>query len=685
MSEPGNPLRADWVAPFGLPPFAEIRAAHFGPAFEAAFAAHRAEIDAIVADPAPPDYANTIDALELSGQMLERVSAVFWILASAHTDAELQAVEREIAPRAAGHYSAIGANAGLFARVEAVHARAGDLGLDDERRRVLDLTRRFFLRNGARLDEAGKRRLGEIVERLAALGARFGQNVLADEAGWELVLETPEDRAGLPAWLVAAAEANGAARGKPGRATITLSRSIIEPFLQTSASPALRAMAFAAWTRRGAGGGATDNRGLVAEMLALRAERARLLGFDSFAAYKLDGTMAGTPDAVRGLLDRVWGLARAKALAEHADLEALSRAEDPGAEVTAADWRFWSSRLRKARYDLDEAEIKPYLRLDNVIAAAFDTATRLFGLSFTERRDLALYHPDMRAWNVRDADGRHVALFLGDYFARPSKRSGAWMTNLRGQRRLGGEVRPVVLNVMNFARGAEGGASLLGIDDARTLFHEFGHALHGMLSDVAYPSVSGTRVPRDFVEFPSQLFEHWILRPEVLRRFALHTETGAPMPEELIARIHRARGFDQGFATVEYTASAIVDMEFHALRDPRDVDPMAMEAAILERLGMPAAIVMRHATPHFAHVFSGDGYSAGYYSYLWSEVLDADGFAAFEEAGDIFDPGLAARLKTHVYAAGNRRDPAEAYRAFRGRDPRVDALLRKRGFPVQAA
>lgn len=685
MAEPANPLLAAWTAPYGLPPFAAIHASHFTPAFEAAFAAHRAEIDAIVADRATPDFANTIDALELSGQSLDRVSSVFWTLASAHTDPDIQAVERAIAPRVAGHYSAIGLNAGLFARIEAVHARAGALGLDDEQRRVLDLTRRYFLRNGARLAAPEKQRLAAIVERLAALGARFGQNVLADEAAWELALEGPEARAGLPDWLIVAAERNGAARGKPGQAVITLSRSIIEPFLQFSAVPALRAAAFAAWTRRGETGGATDNRAIVAEMLALRAERARLLGFESFAAYKLDGTMAGTPDAVRGLLDRVWGLARNKALAEHADLEALARQHDPAARVDAADWRFWSARLRKARYDLDEAEIKPYLQLDNVVAAAFDTAARLFGLSFAERRDLALYHPDMRAWDVTDAEGRHVALFVADPFVRPSKRSGAWMSNLRGQRHLGGAVRPIVLNVMNFARGAEGGPTLLGIDDARTLFHEFGHALHGMLSDVVYPSVSGTRVPRDFVEFPSQVFEHWILRPEVLRRFALHAETGVPMPEALIARIHRARGFDQGFATVEYTASAIVDMEMHALRDPGPVDPIALEAAILERLGMPAAIAMRHRTPHFAHVFAGDGYSAGYYSYLWSEVLDADGFAAFEEAGDIFDPALADRLRTHVYAAGNRRDPAEAYRAFRGRDPRVEALLRKRGFAGAAA
>jgi peptidyl-dipeptidase Dcp len=490
--------------------------------------------------------------------------------------------------------------------------------------------------------------------------------------------------AGLPAWLIAAAERCGAERGRPGVPTITLARAMVEPFLQFSAVPALRARAYEAWIRRGETGGDSDNRALVAEILALRDERARLLGYASFAALRLDGTMAGTPAAVHDLLDRVWPLARARALAEHAELVALARAEDPGAAVGAADWRFWAARLARTAHDLDPAEIKPYLQLDNVIAAAFDVATRLFGLRFAEVEGLALHHPDARAWEVRGPDGRHLALFVGDYFARPSKRSGAWMTGLRGQRRLGGETRPIILNVLNLAKGAAGAPALLGLDDARTVFHEFGHALHGMMSDVVYPSIAGTAVPRDFVEFPSQLYEHWLMRPEVLGRFARHATTGAEMPPALIARLNATRGFGQGFATVEFVASAIVDMEFHARGGSAAADPMALESEVLARIGMPAAIAMRHRTPHFAHVFSGEGYAAGYYSYLWSEVLDADGFAAFEEAGDVFDPALAARLRDHVYAAGNRRDPAEAYRAFRGRDPDVGALLAKRGLAPAA-
>jgi peptidyl-dipeptidase Dcp len=680
-----NPLLEPWTGPFALPPFDRIAPAHFLPAFHAAFAAHRAEIARIAADPSPPDFANTLDALESAGRSLERVGATFWHLASAHTNPELQAVEREVAPLSARHWAAVQMDAGLFARIDRLHA-AVSAGMDasDEQRRVLDLLHRRLVRAGARLDDAGKTRLADILERLAALGTRFGQNLLADEAGWTLALETPEMLAGLPAWLIAAAERCGAERGRPGVPTITLARAMVEPFLQFSAVPALRARAYEAWIRRGETGGDSDNRALVAEILALRDERARLLGYASFAALRLDGTMAGTPASVHDLLDRVWPLARARALAEHAELVALARAEDPGAAVGAADWRFWAARLARTAHDLDPAEIKPYLQLDNVIAAAFDVATRLFGLRFAEVEGLALHHPDARAWEVRGPDGRHLALFVGDYFARPSKRSGAWMTGLRGQRRLGGETRPIILNVLNLAKGAAGAPALLGLDDARTVFHEFGHALHGMMSDVVYPSIAGTAVPRDFVEFPSQLYEHWLMRPEVLGRFARHATTGAEMPPALIARLNATRGFGQGFATVEFVASAIVDMEFHARGGSAAADPMALESEVLARIGMPAAIAMRHRTPHFAHVFSGEGYAAGYYSYLWSEVLDADGFAAFEEAGDVFDPALAARLRDHVYAAGNRRDPAEAYRAFRGRDPDVGALLAKRGLAPAA-
>ncbi len=675
-----NPFFKTWTTPFGVPPFAEIRPEHFRPAFDKAFADHRLEIDAIANDPAQPDFANTIDALELSGELFDRVGGVFWNLASADTNPELQAIEREIAPLAAKHYAAIGMNEGLFRRIDALWNRVDALGLDPERRRVLELTRKRFVRAGAMLAPDAKKRLAAIIERLAELGTAFSQNVLADEANTVIPLETAEDRAGLPDWLLAAAARTAEERGLKGWA-ITTSRSLVEPFLQFSTSRPMREKAYAAWIGRGESGGATDNRSVVAEMLALRAERARLLGFRTFAEYKLEPAMAKTPDAVMGLLERVWAPARDRAAEERAALQDMIRSEGGNFELGAHDWRHYSAKVRAARHALDEGEIKPYLQLDRIIEAAFDTATRLFGVRFEERKDVPVYRSDVRAWEVKDRDGRHLALFYGDYFARPSKRSGAWMNSFRSQYKLGGEdVRPIVVNVLNFARAPEGEPTLLSFDDARTVFHEFGHALHGMLSDVTYPSISGTSVARDFVEFPSQVYEHWLMTPEVLSRFAVHAGTGEPMPQSLIEKVQAARNFNMGFATVEYASSALVDMAFHALETAEGVDPLAFERDVLARIGMPAEIAMRHRTPHFTHVFSGDGYSAGYYSYLWSEVLDADGFSAFEETGDVFHPELAARLREHVYAAGSRRDPAEAYRAFRGRDPDVDALLRKRGF-----
>jgi peptidyl-dipeptidase Dcp len=674
----GNPLLEAWTTPFGVPPFDRIQPGHFEPAFTIALERHRGEIDAIAADPAPASFANTIDALERSGETLERVGGVFWNLAGANTNPELQAVERAMSPVLAKHYSDIGMNQGLFRRIDALWEQVDALGLTAEQRRVLELTHKRFVRAGAQLSGEDRARLSVIVERLASLGTQFSQNVLKDESTWTLPLVTDEDRAGLPDWLLDAAAAAAKERGLEGQ-VITLSRSSIEPFLQFSTNRALREKAFHAWTHRGQNGGETDNLAIVAETLKLRAERARLLGYDSFAAYKLDTSMAKTPEGVRGLLEEVWPLARARALEERAELEAQAAAEGEEPVIGAHDWRHWAAKVRKARHNLDEAEIKPYLQLDRMIEASFHTAEQLFGLRFTERHDIPVYHPDVRVWEVTDTAGKHVALFLGDYFARPSKRSGAWMSAYRGQQKLRADIRPIIVNVLNFSKGGEGKPALLSFDDARTIFHEFGHALHGMLSDVTYPSIAGTSVPRDFVEFPSQLYEHWLMQPNILRRFATHAETGEPMPQDLLDRLHAARNFNQGFATVEYVASALVDIEFHTMADAGNVDPIAFEADVLARLGMPEGMVMRHRTPHFAHVFSGDGYSAGYYSYLWSEVLDADGFAAFEETGNVFDPALAARLRDHVYAAGSRVDPAEAYRAFRGRDPEVSALLRKRG------
>lgn len=678
-----NPLLSAWAAPYGLPPFPDLQTMHYRPAFEAAFAAHDAEIAAIAANPAPPDFDNTVAALERSGRLLNRISLVFFNLAGADTNAEIEAIERDIAPRFARHDSDIFQNEELFRRIDTLHGRREELGLDAEQARVLERYHLAFRRSGAGLEPDVKARLAAIGERLAALATQFSQNVLADEKAFTLELG-PDDLAGLPDWLVAAAAAAAEARGLAGKYAITLARSSIEPFLQLSQRRDLRERAFRAWTARGESEGATDNRAIAAEMVQLRAERARLLGYETYAHFRLADTMAKTPEAAQALLQRVWQPARRRALREAAALQDLIAAEGGNFTLQPWDWRYYAERRRKDEFDIDEGEIKPYFQLDRLIEAAFFTAQKLFGLTFTERRDLALYHEDCRAFDVTGPDGRRVALFIGDYFARSSKHSGAWMTGFREQEKLDGEVLPIVVNVLNLAKPAPGEACLLSYDDARTLFHEFGHALHGMLSDVTYPLLAGTNVARDFVEFPSQIYEHWIEEKEILQRFGRHHLTGEPMPGALIDRLMAARQFNQGFATVEYAASALVDLALHSQPPQQDLDVVAFERGSLDALGMPEAIVMRHRTPHFNHIFAGESYSAGYYSYLWSEVLDADGFEAFNEAGDIFDEATARRLKQHVYAAGNRRAPEEAYAAFRGRAPSVEPLLRKRGLAEPA-
>ncbi len=679
MTVQHNPLLTPWTAPFGLAPFAVITDAHFAPAFGVALANHMAEIEAIAGNPQPPTFANTIEALELAGADLKKVGSVFWNLAGADSNDARQQIEREMAPRMAAHGNAITSNAALFKRVDDLFGKRTSLSLNAEQLRVLERTHLGFVRSGAKLAAAQKVRMGEIKQRLAALGTQFSQNVLADEKAYELPLATDADRAGLSPSLIAAAAEAAKTRGSKASHVVTLSRSLIEPFLIASTRRDLRETAFNAWIKRGANGGATDNRGIVKEILALRTERAQLLGYKTFADYKLDDTMAKTPAHVRDLLETVWAPAKQQAGRERDRLQQLAVTDGANIKIEPWDWRHYAERVRAADYGIDEAEIKQYLPLDRMIAAAFATAQRLFGLTFREVTDVALYHPDARAFEVTGRDGKHVGVFIGDYFHRPSKRSGAWMSAFRSQEKLAGDISPIIVNVCNFAKPAAGAPALLSMDDARTLFHEFGHGLHGLMSNVTYASLSGTSVARDFVELPSQLYEHWLGTREVLTEFARHHETGAPMPAELIEKLRSARTFNQGFATVEFLASAIVDIDFHADAAAADSDPMARQAATLNRIGMPREIVMRHATPHFSHVFSGDGYSAGYYSYLWSEVLDADAFAAFEETGDVFDPATAERLAKFVYSAGGVRAEDEAYQAFRGRAPKVEGLLRKRG------
>ncbi len=665
-----NALLRDWTGAYGLPPFAEITDEDFGPAFAEGLAQARARIAAIAGDPSSPSFENTIAALERADQLLARVGGVFWNLAGADSNPAREALEVDLAPQLSAYSSEVTSNKALYARIEALWEARADLTLTAEQMRVLDLYRRMFQRAGAELTGADSERMAAVMSRLASLGTQFSQNVLAEERGWHMAL-AGEDLQGLPDFLVATARAAGQERGLNGPA-VTLNRSLIVPFLQFSPNRALREHAYEAWVARGANGNAQDNREIVGETLRLREERAKLLGYASFAAYKLEPEMAKTPDAVRGLLMRVWEPAKAKALADAAVLQSMMAADGTEGPLEAWDWRYYSEKRRHAEHDLDDAALKPYLGLEAMLGAQFDCATRLFGLEFKEL-NLPLYHADARIWEVTRG-GKLVALFIGDYFARGSKHSGAWCSTFRDQDRMDGEVRPVVLNVCNFAKGEP---CLLSYDDARTLFHEFGHALHQMLSNLTYRFISGTNVARDFVELPSQLYEHWLEVPEVLEKHARHWRTGAAMPAEMMKRLLAAGTYDQGFATVEFVSSALVDLAFHEGAAPDD--PMGLQAEVLAGLGMPRAIRMRHATPHFAHVFSGDGYSSGYYSYMWSEVMDADAFAAFEEAGDPFDPETARRLEEHILSAGGSEEADVLYTRFRGRMPGVEPLLKGRG------
>jgi peptidyl-dipeptidase Dcp len=666
---PLNPFFEEWDN--GYPPFDRILPEHFAPALDAAMAENLAEIEAITAQ--APSFGATIEGLERSGRALGRVGAVFSNLVSSVGGDALNAIDLEYSPKLAKHSMQVALNPALFERVDTVFRQRHSLGLAEDQMRLLERRHLRFIRSGAALGPAEKARMSEISERLAVLHTQFGQNVLHDEKAWQLEL-SEADLAGLPAFVREGARQAAAERGLPGRSVMTLSRSLIEPFLTFSARRDLRRIAHEAWVARGAHPGEHDNRVLIPEILRLRAERARLLGYDSYADFRLADTMAGSQAAVAELTDQVWVAGRRKAGEECARLQAVARADGFNDEIAAWDWAYYAERVRQREYAIDEAEVKPYFVFENIQQAAFDTASRLFGLSFTERPDLPVYHPDVRVYDVRDAEGP-VGIFIADPFARPDKRSGAWMSSFQDQESLDGEVLPIIVNNNNFARGTP---TLLSFTDAETLFHEFGHGLHGLLSKVRYPSQSGTSVRQDFVELPSQIYEHWISVPSTLATYARHYETDEPIPEALVTKLLAAQTFNQGFGTVEYTASAILDMALHAHPAPEDLDIAAFEQETLARIEMPAEIGPRHRPPHFQHLFAGSGYAAGYYSYLWAEVLDADGFEAFEEAGDPFDAATAARLRT-ILAAGDTRDPMELYVAFRGHAPRTEPLLKNRG------
>ncbi len=686
MSE--NPLLQAWDTPFGLPPYERLRAEHFEPALREAMREHLAELAVIASLKEAPSFDNTVAAFDRAGRRLARVASVFYNLASSATSPELQAVQRAIAAPMAAHESAVYLDPAMFARLDVLHEQRNELGLAPEQLRLLERLHLDFVREGARLAPAPRKRYAEIMESLATLTTRFAQNVLHEESHWHLALPDDAAMAGLPDFARDAARQAAADRGLP-QPVITLSRSLIVPFLTFSERRDLREQAWRAWVSRGEHAGEQDNREVARDILRLRREQAALHGHTSYADYALADTMAGTRDAVQRLLGEVWPRALAAVERERQQLLEVVRQEGGDTTIEPWDWRYWAEKVRQRRYALDEAAIKPYFRLESVAQAAFDCAGRLFGLQFLPRPDLPVYHPDVRAFEVRDAGGQAIGVFLQDNFARPNKRSGAWMSALRWQSRNvvpgdGSTQLPVILNNNNFAKGGsagDGGAAptLLSLDDARTLFHEFGHGLHGLLSDVTYERLSGTQVLRDFVELPSQLFEHWITEPEVLRRHARHWRTGEAIPDELIARLQRARRFNQGFETVRYTASAIADMAVHSLTDAEPpADLCAFEAELLREHGLPHGVGQNHRLVHFQHLFAG-GYAAGYYVYLWAEVLDADGYDAFAEAGSPFAAEVAERLRRHVYAAGNSVDPASAFAAFRGRAPVVEPLLKKRG------
>lgn len=667
-----NPFLSPWTTTFNIPPFAEISDDDFKPAFEAGLAEGRAAIKAIAENPDAPTFENTIAAMETCEDLLSKVLGVFYGIAGADSNETREGLQRDFGPVLADYSSEISANAALFERIETLWNGRDTLGLNTEEMRVLMLTHRSFVRSGARLSADDKTRLAKIQSRLSTLGTEFSQNLLGDESDWFLEL-SEDDLTGLPEFARDAMRAAGTAKKLAGPC-LTTSRSLFVPFLQFSSRRDLREVVFNAWKSRGARGKDNDNRANAAEILRLREERAKLLGYDSFAAFKLETQMAKTPGAVRDLLMEVWAPAKIAAEKDGAVLEGMLHGDGHTGPLEPWDWRYYSEKRRKIEHDLDEAELKPYLQLDRMIEAAFTCATRLFNLEF-EPLDAALYHADVRGWNVT-RDGEHLAVFIGDYFARASKRSGAWCTAMRSQSKLGGDVKPIVLNVCNFAKATGDKPHLLSYDDARTLFHEFGHALHQMLSDVTFESISGTSVARDFVELPSQLYEHWLEVPEILQEFATHADTGEPMPADMLKRLLDAQTYDQGYTTVGYVASALTDLNFHDGDAP--ADPMQSQAETLDQLGMPRATTMFHEAPHFQHVFAGDGYSCGYYSYMWSEVMDADAFEAFKEAGP-FDAETAKRLETHILSAGGSADPEALYTAFRGRMPGPEAMLKGRG------
>jgi len=671
-----NPFFEEWETPFGVPPFDRIDEDHFLPAFERAFAENREEVAAIVDNLEPPTFANTIEELDRSGQLLAKVSGVFYTLTGADTNDHIQEIAREVAPMRSQLEDDIRMNADLFRRIESVYERRAELRLSAEQRQVLEETYRDFVRGGAKLSPEQKERMREINARLAKLTLQFGDNLLAETNAYRLLIDDEQDLAGLPPNVVSAAAEAAAEAGQPGKWLFTLHSPSIWPFLTYADNRELRRRILTAYISRGDNGNEHDNTKILTETAALRAERARLLGYLTHADYVLEERMAKTPAEVYELLDELWKPSLERAQAEARTLQEWIAADGHDFPLEPWDWRYYTEKVRRARLDVDEQEVRAYFELANVIEGAFYVANHLYGITFTERRDIPTYHPDMRAYEVTDVDGGHLGVFMVDYHPRPSKRGGAWSGEIRGQWvDRGRDVRPVVRNVGNFSRPVGNTPALLSLEEVETLFHELGHALHSLLARCQYRQ--SDQVARDFVELPSQIMENWVLEPEVLKVYARHYDSGETMPDELITKLRAAKKFNQGFAMVEYLAASYLDMDWHTLEHPVEVDPHEFERRSLEAIHLMPEIVTRYRSPYFAHVFSGS-YSAGYYSYIWSEVLDADAFQAFKESG-IFDHATAASFRTSILARVGSEDPKVLWERFRGDQPGVDPLLERRG------
>jgi len=678
-----NPILQPWTGEFGgVPAFNKIEVSQFKPALEEAMTSNLNEIEKIASNPAAPTFQNTIVELDRSGRLLERVQAVYGVWSSTMNSKEFEPVETEMEPKLAAFYDQVTQNEKLFKRIEAVYTSPDKAKLTPEQQRLTWLYYTNFVHAGAKLDEKAKTRVSEINQQLAGLFTKFSQNLLSDETELYVVLKEEKDLAGLPQSLKDAAAANAVKKKIPGSWVITNTRSSIDPFLTFSDRRDLREKAWRMFVNRGDNGGEHDNNKIITEILQLRAERARILGFPTHAHWQIENSMAKNPDRAMELMEAVWKPAVARVHEEVADMQKLADKEGAKIKIEPWDYRYYAEKVRKEKYDLDQNEVKQYLQLEKLREAMFWVSGELFNFSFTELKDIPVCQKDIRVWEVKDKNtGKHVGLWYFDAYARDGKRSGAWMNAYRNQQRIDSEVTTIVSNNSNFVSGKPGEPVLISWDDAKTLFHEFGHALHGLSSNVTYPSLSGTNVVRDYVEFPSQLLERWLSTPEVLNKFAIHYKTGQPIPQSLVDKIKKASTFNKGFSTVEYLGSALVDMKLH-LAGSQKIDPDQFEKKTLDDLGMPTEIVMRHRTPQFGHVFSGDGYSAGYYSYLWADVLTADAYSTFEEAGGPYDKAVAKSLRDNIFSVGNSIDPEIGYRQFRGRNAKIDALMKDRGFPL---